>query len=434
MRAVVGGRRIIPVSLVVVSLLAAAAPASAQGGELDPGFGDGGKVMTNFTKGLDEATDVALQDDGKIVAVGGAGGFFAVARYNSDGSLDPTFSENGKVRTNFRGGTDRALGVAIQQNGRIVVAGINGIGQDGRFALARYLPEGALDPSFGGDGKVRTNLTPAIDGAQDVDLQGDGRIVAVGFAKSVPLGHTGAFAVVRYRRSGALDRTFGNDGKVRTNFSNDFDGAMSLAIQEDGRLVAAGVAEGTDPRFALARYKTDGRLDGSFGTNGRVTTNFTPGGLDVAEGVAIQDNGKIVAAGHAREPNFAFALARYRPNGDLDPAFSGNGKVRTSFGPLLDWARDVAIQDDGKLVAAGFAERDDPFNPTFALARYETDGTLDDSFGGDGKVRTDFTPRHDGAAGLVIQPDGKIVAAGVADDSEAQAAQPRFALARYLAA
>jgi uncharacterized delta-60 repeat protein len=427
-------RRTLLAAAVSASLIGSASPAAAQGGELDPTFGDAGKVMTNFTKGLDEATDVALQDDGRIVAVGSAGGFFAIARYEADGDLDPTFSENGKVRTNFRGGADRATGVAIQPNGRIVAAGINGISQDGTFALARYLPDGTLDPAFGGDGKVKTNFTPVIDGAQDVGLQENGRILAVGFANSVELGHTGSFALARYRRNGTLDPSFGGNGKVRTNFTGDFDGAQGLAIQEDGRLVAAGIAEGKEPRFALAQYESDGALDGSFGGDGKVMTDFTKGGLDLAEAVAIQDNGKIVAVGLAREPAWVFALARYRRNGRLDQGFGANGKVRTSFGPAIDWARAVALQDDGKIVAAGFAEREDPFNPTFALARYNRDGTLDDTFSGNGKVRTDFTEHHDGAAGLALQPDGLIVAAGVAEDADLPDANPTFALARYTAA
>jgi uncharacterized delta-60 repeat protein len=127
--------------------------------ELDPSFGGDGKVTTNFSPGLDEGTDVAIQADGKIVVAGGAAGRFAVARYEMSGSLDDSFSGNGKVKTNFVGGTDRALGVAIQPNGKIVVAGIHGIGANPTFALVRYTPDGNLDPSFGGDGKVKTNFT-----------------------------------------------------------------------------------------------------------------------------------------------------------------------------------------------------------------------------------------------------------------------------------
>jgi uncharacterized delta-60 repeat protein len=175
--------------------------------------------------------------------------------------------------------------------------------------------------------------------------------------------------------------------------------------------------------FALARYNTDGTLDTSFGTDGKVTTNFTPG-ADGANSAAVQTNGKIVAAGLAGDADTKFALARYNVDGTLDTSFSSDGKVRTNFTGDFDTANDLAIQADGKVVAAGFAGG---ANTTFALARYETDGTLDTSFGGDGRVTTNFTADFDAAFALALQADGKIVAAGFAEG-----ANPRFALARYL--
>jgi uncharacterized delta-60 repeat protein len=418
-----------------IALVSLAPPAWAAPGSLDPSFGGNGKVTTNFGPELDEGNDVAIQPDGKIVVVGMAAGRFAVARYGTAGSLDDSFSGNGKVQTNFPGGTDRALGVAIQPNGKIVVAGIHGVGADGTFALVRYTSDGNLDPAFGGDGTVKTNITPAIDGAHDLALQADGKIVAAGFAGSVPLAHTGTFALARYRPNGRLDTSFGGDGVVRTDFTDDFDGAMGVAIQANGKIVTAGSAGGINPAFALARYRPDGTLDDSFGGDGKVRTNFSPfGAEDVAQDLAVQANGRIVAAGLAREPDFSFALARYRRDGTLDESFGGDGKVRTGFSsPHLDQANDVAIQADGKIVAAGFADGENPPGGAFALVRYAIDGTLDDSFGGDGKVRTNFTGRFDGAAGVAIQVDGRIVAAGVADDTDVRGADPTFALARYLA-
>jgi uncharacterized delta-60 repeat protein len=419
-----------------LALVSLAPPAWAAPGDLDPSFGGDGKVTTNFTPGLDEGTDVAIQDDGKIVVAGGAASRFAVARYEMNGSLDDSFSGNGKVKTNFAGGADRALGVAVQPNGKIVAAGIHGIGANATFALVRYTPDGNLDPSFGGDGKVKTNFTPSIDGANDVAIQADGRIVAAGLAGAVPLAHTGSFALTRYRLNGTLDGTFGGDGKVRTEFTDDLDAALGLALQSNGKIVTAGSAGGINPAFALARHRPNGTLDDSFGGDGKVRTNFSPfGAHDHANDLAIQADGRIVAVGLAREPDFAFALARYHRNGSLDTAFGGDGKVRTNFGsPDFDQANDVAIQANGRIVAAGSADGDSPPRGTFALVRYEADGSLDDSFGDGGKLTTNFSDGFDGASGVALQADGRIVAAGVADDTDVPGADPTFAVARYLVA
>jgi uncharacterized delta-60 repeat protein len=419
-----------------LALASFAQPAWAAPGDLDPSFGGDGKVTTNFSPGLDEGTDVAIQADGKIVVAGGAAGRFAVARYEMDGSLDDSFSGNGKARTNFAGGADRALSVAIQPNGKIVVAGIHGIGANATFALVRYTPDGNLDPSFSGNGKAKTNFTPSIDFANGVAIQPDGKIVAAGLAGGVPLAHTGSFALARYRPNGSLDGTFGGDGKVRTNFTDDLDVAFGVALQANGKIVTAGSAGGINPAFALARHRPNGTLDDSFGGDGKVRTNFSPfGAQDHANDLAIQADGRIVAVGLAREPDFAFALARYHRNGSLDTSFGGDGKVRTNFGsPDFDQANDVAIQADGRIVAVGSADGDSPPRGTFALVRYEADGSLDDSFGDGGKLTTNFSDGFDGASGVALHDDGRIVAAGVADDTDVPGADPTFAVARYLVA
>jgi uncharacterized delta-60 repeat protein len=217
---------------------------------------------------------------------------------------------------------------------------------------------------------------------------------------------------------------------VTTNFTSGYDFADDVTIQPaDDKIVAAGAANffGGDPRFALARYNTEGILDTTFSADGRVTTNFT-GGDDYAFGVVVQPaDGKIVAAGRAGGSGGQFALARYGTDGVLDTGFSGDGKVTTNFTGGYDYADDVAVQPaDGKIVAAGAAASFGA-NPAFAVSRYNTDGALDTGFSGDGKVATNFTGGIDFAVGLALQPaDGKIVAAGRAGGSGG-----RFALARY---
>jgi uncharacterized delta-60 repeat protein len=273
---------------------------------------------------------------------------------------------------------------------------------------AAFAQAGALDASFGGDGKVTSNLTSRYDYAVGLIIQADGKLVAAGPAS----GGGGRFALVRYADDGSLDNTFSNDGKLFTNFTSGDDFASDLAVQTDGKLVAAGGAAG-GAKFALARYNGDGSLDASFSGDGKVTTNFSAGD-DFAFGVAIQTDGKIVAVGRAGESGGRFAAARYNDDGSLDTSFGGDGKVTTNFTAGYDIADSVALQADGKVVVAGTAAYTSR-NARFALVRYSADGTRDATFSGDGKLTTDLTRRFDGAFALAIQsPDQKIVAAGQA--------------------
>jgi uncharacterized delta-60 repeat protein len=403
-------------------LLALPSVAAAQAGALDPSFGGDGKVTTDLTSRSDVALGLIVQGDGKLVVAGPASsrGRFALVRYADDGRLDDTFSSDGKVFTSFGPGEEVAADLALQTDGKLVAAGWTG--DAARFALARYNGDGTLDSSFGGDGKVTTNFTPRDDFASAIAIQTDGKIVAVGAA-----GGSGVrFAAARYNDDGSLDTSFGGDGKVMTDFSPGYDYADAVALQADGKVVLAGTAGyfSRNARFALVRYAADGTRDSTFAGDGKLTTNLTAR-FDGAFAVAIQSaDQKIVAAGQAR---LDMALLRYNPDGTLDDTFSGDGVRRTNFTDGLDYADDVALAADGKIVAAGTANWFGR-NARFALARYDADGTLDTAFGGDGKVVTNFTASFDGIFDVEIQPaDGKIVAAGAAGRRGA-----KFAVARYL--
>jgi uncharacterized delta-60 repeat protein len=414
-------------------VVAWASAANAAPGALDTTFSGDGKATTDFTSGFDSAFGVGVQPaDGKIVVAGevsASGGRFGLARYNTTGTLDSTFSTDGKVTTDFTSGFDAAFDVTIQPaDGKIVAVG-RAATRRGAFALARYNTNGTLDATFSGDGKVTTDFTAADDFAFGVAIQPtDGKIVVTGRAG----GSGGRIALARYNTNGTLDTTFSTDGKVTTDFTSGDDRADLVAIQPaDGGIVVAGTANysAAFARFALARYTTIGTLDATFSGDGKVTTNFT-GSFDGAFGLAIQPaDGKIVAAGQAGGGNAGtMGLARYNTNGTLDSTFGGDGTVTTNFTRRLDYADDIAIQEgDGKIVAVGAANFFGP-DSKFALARYLPNGTLDGSFGGNGKVITNFTTGLDGAFGVDLQPaDGKIVAAGRAAGSGG-----RFALARYL--
>jgi uncharacterized delta-60 repeat protein len=389
-------------------------------GSLDTSFSDDGKQTTSFGGGADGAAAVAIQANGKIVTVGHTGSDFAIARYKPNGSLDATFSGNGKQTTDF-GGSDGARAVAIQANGKIVVVGRSVERPGEGAALARYNPNGTLDTSFSGDGKLTTDFG-STDAANAVALQADGKIVVVSSACS--MNACNDFVVARYNANGTLDTSFSGDGRQTTKLGV----TTGVAIQGDGKIIVVGYGGPDLDDFALARYNPNGSLDSSFSGDGRQLTDF--GGSDAANAVALQ-GGKIVLAGTGSLGGTGgndFALARYKPNGSLDTSFSGDGKLTTDFG-TGDAANAVVLEGDGKIVAAGRGAGGGGY--AFALARYRANGSLDPSFSGDGKQTTDFgfPTQIGGASGVALQGDGKIVAVGV---GTGQSQTDDFAVARYL--
>jgi uncharacterized delta-60 repeat protein len=429
---------------VICLVIGFAQPVVASPGDLDPTFSGDGKVRMDITSGWDAAFAVAIQPDGKIVTAGvsdGEGGNpkLAVVRLRSNGKFDNTFSEDGKRRVDITSGWDAAFAVAIQPDGKIVTAGEGGT-TNSQFAIVRLNQNGSMDKSFSDDGQRRVDLSSDSDRGYAVAIQPDGKIVVAGRAGE----YESMFGLLRLNPDGTIDKTFSSDGKVTTDFTASgpegpgSDGAFDLAIQSDGKIVTAGVAGPGwwNSTFALARYTTDGALDATFDGDGKSTLDYFSMQME-AHGVVVQPDGKIVAAGEA---DGTFALARYLTNGSLDPTFGTEGFLTTDFGAKHGYVRanDVALQLDGRIVAAGGAqcrppegECDPSQNPMFAVARYESDGALDLTFSGNGRVTTDFVKADcwasDEAAGVAIQADGRIVAAGWTNPDS------RFAVVRYLA-
>ena len=419
--------------------------ANAADGDLDPTFGHGGRVLTDLNHSTDIASAVAVQSDGKLV-VGGTsyknndytGEDFALARYNADGTLDTTFGRGGKVRTDFPGLAAQISAIVIQPDGKIVVAG----GAYplfvfvGDFELARYHPNGSLDTTFGNGGIVTTTFPGQGSYAFALALQADGKIIAAGtdFVNfSSDDSSDTDFALERYNPDGSPDVTFGNDGQVTTDFDGFNDDAFSILIQSDGKLVAVGSAK--NPAnfydFALARYLSDGSLDTTFGAAGTVRTDFGDHNFDQARSAVLQSDGKIVAAGFAISQNGGvenFAVARYSSNGILDPSFNSDGMTEIDFGSCCQSANKILLQNDGKVVAVGYPNSESS-DSDFVLARLDTNGSLDPTFGTGGKVRTSFGDLNGGANGAVLQPDGKIVAVGFQATFSLRWAE--IALARY---
>jgi uncharacterized delta-60 repeat protein len=341
-------------------------------GGLDLTFSGDGKQTSDFGSS-EYAEAVAVQADGKLVVAG-----TWLTRYNPDGTLDTSFSGDGRVGS---GGA----AVAVQSDGRIVVARTGGSGYNQDFSVARYMSDGSPDPSFSGDGAVTTDLTGYSDWPMGMAIQPDGKIVVAGSAGD-------DYGLVRYRKDGTLDPSFGDGGIVATN-AYDVDTLEAVAVQPDGRIVvtgsfssSAGCDYGCDPTYAtLARYLEDGTLDSSFSDDGLLVTEL--GWNWSWSDMVLQPDGRIVIATEC-------GLARYDADGTLDGSFGEGGVLGVSAGAGL------ALQDDGKLVVNSRGD----FNPK----RYNADGTLDLAF-----VRALFST-YTGweARALAVQPDGKIVAVG----------------------
>ena len=394
------------------------AAAAAASDSLDTAFGTGGKVLTAIGTSGEIASDLGIQSDGKIVVAGYSytisDNDFALVRYNTDGTLDATFGTGGKVTTAVGTSNDAASALGIQSDGKIVAAGsaaYQSISTTYDCALVRYNTDGTLDTSFGTGGKVIDDPMGFSYVASALRIQSDGKIVVAGPRNDSSV----VFALVRYNTDGSLDTTFDTDGRVLTDIvPNNSDKPTDLRIQSDGKIVVAGYSYYQDTSdFALVRYNTDGTLDTSFGTGGKVTTDIGSGyaSYDVANALGIQSDGKIVAAGGSSSN---FALVRYNTDGTLDTSFGTGGKVTTAVGTSNDAAYALSIQSDGKIVAAGSSYNGS--NNDFTIVRYNTDGTLDTSFGTGGEVITAIGSDDDYPYALSIQPDGKIVAAG-RDDS-----------------
>jgi uncharacterized delta-60 repeat protein len=400
-----------------------------------------GKLLANFgggsgAPGSGEGAVVTVQSDGKLLVAGASGantGYdFALARYNIDGSLDTSFDTDGKVTTSFNG-NGQGRSVTLQTDGKILVAGSGtsttgfGVG----FALARYQIDGSLDMNFGTNGKVTTAMAIdpfSLSSGQSVAIQVDGKILLAGYSGSSPT----SFALARYNADGSLDTSFDADGKVTASFNGSrINYGHKVMVQADGKILVAGSTyiDGYS-RYdaAIARYNTDGSLDTSFDTDGKVTTASSSGGY--FRGFAIQVDGKILAAG---SDGMNFGLVRFNQNGSLDTSFDIDGKTNADFQGMVmgrgsSIAYSVTVQGDGKIIVAGTVAVDwGAINGSeFALARFNANGSLDTTFGTGGKVTTSLGG-HDQGYSVAVQADGKILVSGLSYSGNVGV----FAVARY---
>lgn len=402
--------------------------ASAQSGALDNTFSNDGKSTLAIGDAVDFCSGSAIQSDGKIVLAGysylaGSSYNFAIVRYNTNGTPDNTFDQDGIVTTSFGPYGDEALSIGIQSDGKIVVAGSSYNGGNTDVAIARYLQNGRLDSTFSDDGMLTTAIGNSNDVAYAIAIQSDGKIV-IGGARELNGNYD--FALVRYNGNGSLDSSFATDGILTTAAGSGQDRIYALAIQQDGKILAAGSAElNSYLNFAAARYNSDGIPDSMFAVNGLLITSMGVDGAD-CRAMAIQTDQKIILAGSSYSNNNSdFAIARYHSDGSLDTSFSTDGKLITSIGNYYDFGWAVALQNNGKILMAGSSSNGN--DNDFALVRFNSNGTLDSNFDTDGKVSTAIGSGIDVANSLLIQNDGKIIAAGYSEMN----GHYDFAVARY---
>jgi uncharacterized delta-60 repeat protein len=404
-----------------------AAVTNAAPGTLDTTFGTGGIVTTPVVGFTNLIHAIAIQPDGKIIAVG-EGGSMPVVRYNVDGSLDTSFNGTGIAAATV--GT--ANGVAIQPDGKIIVVGDNSNPANVDFKVVRYNANGTFDTSFDSDGIVETAVREGVDVAYAVAIQPDGKIIVSGRSDSNPTFVT-SFAMVRYNTNGSLDTTFDTDGIVITpgpgNAITD-----SFALQPDGKIVVAHnifFSSSFSYGLAVLRYNSDGSPDTTFNMTGSLSTTV---GTNVEfASVALQRDGKIVVACSSYTSNAAgydFWVVRYNSDGSLDQSFGTEGMVVTPIGAgaAFDVPKSIAIQANGKILVGGTSPT--ASNKDFATVRYNKNGSLDQKFGVGGIVKTDVGGNADAINAIAVQRNGRIIAAGESDVGSA--GTRKFALARYI--
>lgn len=357
-------------------------------GKPDSSFGKNGDgiVITPTTK-PESIRALLVQNDGKIIAVGLA----ALVRYNQDGIIDTLFGSKGFIILPVSSMDQSNNSAAIQDDGKIVIAGGFFNDNDFDFAVVRYDSEGNLDTKFGsrGDGIAVTPIGTSDDFANSIAVQKDGKIVVAGDYRNIA--NKLDLAVIRYDSNGIPDNSFGTNGIVVNSIGTADDFAYSVAIQSDGKIITAGASGVSDYNFSLVRYNEDGSIDRAFGSNGVVTTSIGNED-DIAVSLTLQKDRKIIVLGNTQEGTIEnFALVRYDPDGNPDPAFGTNGVIKTQIGSSTSSASSLLLQGDGKIIAGGSSRSTIADYSVFTLIRY-TDNlatAVDDN--NSGKSLTSFT-------------------------------------------
>ncbi len=424
-------RRIVAFTLAAGIGIAFAAP-----GDLDTGFGDNGLLsLTIGDYSESRANSIVQQVDGKLVLAGVTTGIvdssdFVVVRLLADGTKDATFGVDGIATADFGESRDFTNAMIQQSDGKLVLAGgtsFEPATESSDIALARFNADGSLDATFDDDGRVTLDIN-LIDHASDLIQQADGKLVIAGVSKSTTTDWPGPGRAIfaRFNANGSLDTTFGSGGTTLVDFGGGLvSAANSLAQQADGNLVAVGLVQGENSLdMGLMRLTANGMLDSAFDGDGMLAVDFG-GNADVANAVAIQPNGAIVVAGYSQLTDgsglFDSALLQINGDGSLDGTFGVGGRSIIDLGGHRSRLDSIAVLSDNSLAAIGTREivyRDIVNNVAadMILARFNSDGTLDLTFGAEGVATADFShgeivPFTQGEA-VVQQADGRLVAVG----------------------
>ena len=396
--------------------------------KLDTHFGNDGIITTSIGENGAIGQSVLIQPDEKIIVGGyssnkGLYYDFALVRYNADGSLDQSFGTEGKVMTDVGGFSDYGKALALQADGKILIAGSCTNGKNSDFALVRYNADGSLDLNFGKDGKVITAMGINNDYGKSIALQTDGKIIIAGGSDN---GFNYDFALIRYNTDGSIDNWFGKNGKAITDVGGGNDNGESITIDANGKIVVAGYAfNEKDKDIALLRYNSNGILDESFNGNGKITIDID-GAYDAGNAVRIQVDGKIVVAGYSfNSYNYSFVLLKFDENGLPDNSFGLSGRITTSIGDEGATAKSLVLLSNGKIMVGGYTHNGSDYD--FVLACYNADGTMDDTFNANGEITMPVDASNDYCNSVAIESNG-IVLAG----SSSKGSDETFTLARYI--
>lgn len=420
------------------ALLCANLSLFSQDGNLDTSFGNNGQVLLPIASSNDQLRAIASQSDGKIIAVGAVESSFfkfGLCRLLADGSLDTSFGNDGIVGTTLGPLDDNATAIAIQSDDKILVTGYSfSFGAELDFVLVRYLANGELDPSFGNNGSVRTNVNSPDDFAYDLAIQEDGKILVAGYSSDP---ENDFLNLIRYHENGDLDSSFGNEGIANININLITPKCKALTLLNNGKIVLGGYAytgANTDLDFVLVQLLENGQLDHSFGNQGILTTSISTATDEVSSLASLAD-GRLLLAGYTYNTIGSgerdFVLAQYLADGSLDSSFGDNGIVITDLNNHDDILADINIQTDGKIIAIGTSDPEfgglgaDP--SSFALVRYLSNGALDPTFGDNGVVLSAATAYANVAESVLIQDDNKIVVGGFSYNGS----DYDFSLSRY---
>ena len=296
-----------------------------------------------------------------------------------------------------------ATDVALQTDGKIVMSGYTWENVTGDVFVIRLNTDGSLDNTFGTDGVAL--VSNSTDVTESIAVQSDGKILIGGYTDD-------SFTVARFNTDGTLDTDFGNNGWSIVGFGSP-SYIKDITLQDDGKIVAAGFAIGAAYQMAAARLNADGTIDNTFGSNGAVAFNVGDGN-DFAFAVAVDDNGKVLIGGHKWISNiglkYDLAVVRLNEDGSFDTSYGDNGVAIARVVDGSNYAGDILLQSDGKVVIAGYTVLETVYD--LAMARFDVDGNLDDTFGVGGMVNTDYNGGEDYGSAIALQPDDKIILAG----------------------